>query len=65
MYLNYMNLKVKPSKRVTNLSDLQFLYIDLIIINLVALTMSLNNPSERISQQAPPRILVNGKLMYF
>ena len=47
--------------RVTNISDWEYLYIDLIIINLVALTMSLNEPSDRISRHSPPRVLMAGK----
>merc|ERR1711892_620818 len=44
--------------RVTNISDWEYLYIDLVIINLVALTMSLNHPSEHISRHSPPRVLM-------
>ena len=47
--------------RVTNISDWEYLYIDLIIINLVALTMSLNEPSDRISRHTPPRVLMAGE----
>ena len=44
--------------RKSNLSDMEYLYIDLLIIDLVALTMSLNKAYKTISQTPPPRALV-------
>ena len=52
--------------RKSNLSDMEYLYIDLLIIDLVALTMSLNKAYKTISQTPPPRALVTaptGKIL--
>lgn len=50
--------------RKTNLSDWQYLYIDLIIIDIVALTMSLSPAYKRISEIPPPKALVTGKYYF-
>lgn len=46
--------------RKSNLSDMEYLYIDLLIIDLVALTMSLNRAYSTISEISPPKVLVSG-----
>ena len=50
--------------RKSNLSDMEYLYIDLVIIDSVALTMSLNKSYKVISQTAPPKALVTGPTIF-
>jgi cation-transporting ATPase 13A2 len=50
--------------RKSNLSDFEYLYIDLLIIDLVALTMSLNPAYKSISTISPPKALVTGEYFY-
>lgn len=50
--------------RKTNLSDWEYLYIDLIIIDLVALTMSLSHAYDRIADVPPPRALVTASTIF-
>jgi len=50
--------------RKTNLSDMQFLYIDLIIIDIVALTMSLSPAYKKISEIPPPKALVTAPTVF-
>lgn len=47
----------------SNLSDLGYLYIDLVVIDLVVLTMSRNHAYKKLSKMRPPASLVAAEMM--
>ena len=46
-----------------NLSDWMFLYIDLIILDSIAVTISLNRAYKTLSKTRPPKSLMDGRIM--
>ena len=47
----------------TNLTDWQFLYIDMLIIDSIALTMSYNDAADTISEKKPPFSLMSAAIL--
>lgn len=49
--------------QTSNLSDWMFMYIDLLILDSIAVTISLNESFGILSKEKPPKSLMDGRIM--